>query len=134
MRLNKFHGRELLDKGFRIMKKKAKTQPMTFVMNNGRSIKAQKRNKADMENSQLGYYIFMVRLLRERNGIIWTSDLEDAVKRNYGPSFGPADLRLKKVGRNGWMPKWKNTLDFAKKMATDLDVTWWRLDDDGEKV
>jgi len=91
-------------------------QPETFRMDDGRSYKKLSKNGINEENSARSYRIFMIEQLKKHGGVMEQSQLEAAVLRNYGHTFGPADRR--KVQCFGTTrPKWKNTIDWAKAAA-----------------
>lgn len=84
----------------------------TFRMDDRRSTRHLSQNKKGEENSARSYRAFMLAQLRKHNGVMISEELEEAVFRNYGDTFGPDDLRLVKK-----RPKWKNTLDWAKAVG-----------------
>lgn len=91
----------------------------TFRMDDGRSYRKLSKNGANEENSARSYRIFMIEQLKKHGGVMEQKDLEEAVLRNYGHTFGPADKRqIHSFGKP--RPKWKNTIDWAKAAACRL--------------
>ena len=88
----------------------------TFRMDDGRSYRKLSKNGTDEENSARSYRIFMIEQLKKNDGVMEQSQLEAAVLRNYGHTFGPADRRTVRCFGTT-RPKWKNTLDWAKAAA-----------------
>lgn len=88
------------------------TAPECFVIDNARSIAAMSKNGPGVENAGESYRLLILELLKPK-GWVLKSEVREAILRNYGSSFGPDDLRLKRVGRHGFQPKWQNTFDWA---------------------
>jgi len=88
----------------------------TFRMDDGRSYRHLSKNRAGEENSALSYRLFMIAQLEKNGGVMTSEQLEDALERNYGASFGPDDKKLIRCGK-GKRLKWKNQLDWAKAVA-----------------
>lgn len=89
----------------------------TFILNDRRSIKHLSRNEEGTETDAPSYLAFMLKLLELNEGWITQPDLEQAMIRNYGASWGPDDLRPVRVGNVTERPKWKNALDWAKVLG-----------------
>ncbi len=95
-----------------------KQRTETFLMDDGRSIRHLSQDRAQEENSAPAYCAFLVKQLRKHGGVMTQQQIETAIEKNYGSTFGPDDLRPVRIGRNRvTRPKWKNTLDLAKVLG-----------------
>jgi len=90
-------------------------------------------NKKGEETGAISFVQFIERLLRESaTGVFKQEEVEAAIldEPSLGGEFGPSDLRMKKVGRSGKMPKWKSNLDWCKALLRrqfnqgDNEVKW----------
>lgn len=104
-------------------------QPLdeTFVFENVQSIENLSQNLRGQETSGRSYVQLLMLTLLNNGGVVTNKQLEQAVLRNFGSSFGPDDKRMIRVGRKGYrMTKWRNTLAWAKVMAKKKNLIAWR--------
>ena len=83
-----------------------------FTIDDPKSIKSLSKNTKGVENAGESYRLLILEMLKAK-GWVLKNEVREAILRNFGPSFGPEDLRLKKVGKYGRQPKWQNTFDWA---------------------
>lgn len=76
------------------------------------------KNRKGIETSSLPYRDFILQRLKECDGVIFADELYRDIDAAFGHTFGVEDRRMKKVGRFGEQPKWKNNVDWAKSVLT----------------
>jgi hypothetical protein len=85
----------------------------TFKLHDQSTIDKLHVNLKGEENSAQSYLKFMLALLH-LNPVLTQKQLEAEILEHFGPSFGPSDRRMMRVGAARRQPKWKNTLAWAK--------------------
>lgn len=76
------------------------------------------KNRKGVETSSIAYQAFILKRLKECDGVIYADDLYREIEAAFGHTFGVEDRRLKRVGVSGKQPKWQNAVDWAKSVLT----------------